>query len=163
MVGTINPHYTKILRVLRDSDNIQLQAYLVPSSPQNVGNSRSKPRSQKVLQVPTKQLTLSVILYGSMDMYEMVGDFLSRCSEFLQSPLRCDRNVPYRNPQSLAGRDQNPIMTSQLQEVCPKSIVESIAQNADPSAALENEDNFPETEAPPAVKSFLYRYVSSGW
>lgn len=92
-----------------------------------------------------------------MDMFESVGDFLSRCSEFLQSPLRCDRNVPYRNPQSLAGRDENPIMTYQFREVGPSSTIESVAQDADPSVALENEDSFPETEAPAAVKTSLYR------
>lgn len=93
-----------------------------------------------------------------MDMFESVGDFLSRCSEFLQSPLRCDRNVPYRNPQSLAGRDENPIMTYQFREVGPSSTIESVAQDADPSVALENEDSFPETEAPAAVKTSLYSH-----
>lgn len=98
-----------------------------------------------------------------MDMFEIIGNFLSRCSEFLQSPLRCDRNVPYRNPQSLAGRDENPSMTFQLREIRPTSMIETIAQAADPSAALETGDTFPETEAPAAVKSTLYRYVLAGW
>ncbi len=92
-------------------------------------------------------------------MFELVGDFLSRSSEFLQSPLRCDRNVPYRNPQSLAGRDENPTMTYQLREACPNPMVETIVQDADPSAALENNKTFAETEAPAAVKSSLYRYT----
>lgn len=149
----------KLSRVLRDDDSIQLQVYLVPSTSQNTGHSRSKPRGKKTAQPRAKNMTLSIILYGSMDIFESVGDFLSRCSEFLQPPLRCDRNVPYCNPQSLAGKDGNPTMTYQLQGVGPNSTIESVAQDADPSAALENEDNSPETEAPAAIKSSLYRYV----
>ena len=94
-------------------------------------------------------------------MFEPVGDFLSQCSEYLQPPLCCDRNVPYCNPQSLAGREKDPQMTFQLQEDSSFSSVEAMAQSTDPSAALESEDLNQETEAPAAVKSSLYRYVPS--
>ncbi len=158
-VGKLNPHYSKILRVLRNGDSIQWQAYLAPAPSRHGGRGRSKPKGKQTMQQHTKHATLSVILYGSMDMFELVGDFLSGSSEFLQSPLRCDRNVPYRNPQNLAGRDENPTMTYQLQEACPNPMVETIVQDADPSAALENNQTFAETEAPAAVKSSLYRYI----
>ena len=159
VVGRINPYYSKLIRVLREGDTVQAQAYLVVLPPQRGGHSRPKPRNKQRKQPAAEPATLSVILYGSMDIFEAVGNFLSGRSEFLQLPLHCDRDVPYRNPQNLTGRDENPITTFQIPEVCSEFATETIAQTADPSAALENENTFPETEAPAAVKTLLYRYI----
>ena len=159
VVGKINPYYSKLIRVLREGDSVQAQAYLVVLPPQCGGHRRPKPGSKQGKQPAAEHATLSVILYGSMDMFEIIGNFLSGRSEFLQLPLHCDRDVPYRNPQSLTGRNENPITTFQLPEIRSEFATETIAQTADPSAALENENTFPETEAPAAVKTLLYRYV----
>ena len=93
-------------------------------------------------------------------MFESVGDFLSQCSEYLQPPLHCDRNVPYRNPQSLTGREKETQMTFELQGDLSSSQLEVMARIIDPSDVLETEDVIPETEAPAAVKSSLYRCVA---
>ena len=94
-----------------------------------------------------------------MDMFESIGDFLIQCSEYLQPPLGCDRNVPYCNPQNLSEGDKDPQMTFQLQGNVSPSDVQAMVRGPDPSAALESEDLNPETEAPAAVKSSLYAYV----
>ena len=94
-----------------------------------------------------------------MDIFGAVGNFLSGSSEFLQLPLHCDRDVPYRNPQSLTSRDEYPVTTFQIPEIRSTFATETIAQSADASAILENENIFPETEAPAAVKTSLYRYI----
>ena len=159
VIGRINPYYSKLIRVLRESNTVQTQAYLVVLPPQRGVRSRPKTKSKQRKQPAAEHATLSVILYGSMEIFEAVGNFLSVSSEFLQLPLHCDRDVPYRNPQSLTGRDENPMTTYQLQERCSSFATETIAQTTDPSAALENENTFPETEAPAAVKTMLYRYI----
>ena len=115
-----------------------------------------KPR--KLLKAMRAQnTTLSVIIYGQTGISEAVGDFLFRCSQYLQSPLRCDRNVPYRNPQSLSCNENNTSMTYQLQSQLPPTQVETLGQGADPSTALETDDSLPETEAPVEVKTLLYK------
>lgn len=161
VIGELNPHYSKLLRVLQYGESIELQTIVVHSLAPHTSSRQPTNRGRKAGRVKAKFPTLSVVLYGSMDMFESIGDFLSQCSEYLQPPLRCDRNVPYYNPQSLAGSKADPQMTFQLQSDVSLSGVEAIAQGADPSAALETEDLNPEMEAPAAVKSFLYRYVSS--
>ena len=163
IVGRINPYYSKLIRVLREGDTVQAQAYLAVLPPQRGDHSRPKPRSKQRKQSAIEHATLSVILYGSMEIFEAVGNFLSGRSEFLQLPLHCDRDVPYRNPQSLTGRDENPITTFQLPGIRSAFATETIAQTTDPSAALENESTFPETEAPAAVKTMLYRYISANF
>lgn len=90
-------------------------------------------------------------------MFETIGDFLSQSSEYLQPPVRCNRNVRYCNPQSLMGRDEDQQMTLELHGHLSLSEVETVAGGADPSAVLETEDSNPEAEASAAVKSFLYR------
>ena len=92
-----------------------------------------------------------------MEIFEAVGEFFEQCSEFLQSPLHCDRNVPYRNPQSLFVKDQNPPMTFQLEAELCLSQIETMTQGPDPSAALETEDALGETQAPSPIKASLYK------
>ena len=92
-----------------------------------------------------------------MELFEETGEFFEQCSEFLQSPLHCDRNVPYRNPQSLSGKDPNPPMTFQLEAELSLSQIETMGQGPDPSSALETEDTLQETQAPSPIKSPLYK------
>ena len=161
VVGELNPHYSKILRVLQNAESIELQTLVVPSPLPHASPRQTTNRGRKAGQVKVTSPTLSVILYGPMDLFESIGDFLSQCSEYLQPPLRCDRNVLYYNPQSLGGRKGDPQMTFQLQGELSLSGVETMTQGVDPSAALETEDLNPEMEAPAAVKSSLYRYTPS--
>ena len=100
---------------------------------------------------------MSLVLYGTMDAFEDVGEFFSQCSEYLQAPLHCDRNVPYRNPQSLSGREENPPMTFELQLELSTSEIETLTQRADPSSVLETAFLYPESDPPAAVRTPLYR------
>lgn len=138
VLGSIDSHCTKIFRVLQIEEAIEYQAYVVVSPLQGaeIGLNRNKYGRRQTSQLQVKTCTLCVIWYGPMDRFEDIGSFFSKCAEYLQSPLRCDRNVPYRNPQSLSGRDGNPPMTHQLQAELSHSEFETLMQGADPSAAL---------------------------
>ena len=160
MVGELNPHYSKLVRVLQDGESIELQALFVPWHLRHAIRIQPRVRGQKAEKLQPKLATLALILYGSMDMFESVGDFLSQCSEYLQPPLHCDRNVPYHNPQSLTRSEKETQMTFELHKDISSSQVEAMARVVNPSDALETEDSNPETEAPAAVKSSLYRYVA---
>lgn len=151
VVGTLEPRHSRILQVLRDDEDVELQAYVVSPLPQELLKGKAK-KSFKNL-----TLSLSVILYGPMEVFEAIADFLEHCSEFLQCPLHCDRNVPYRNPQSLSAKDHNAPMTYQLEADLRHSQIETIVQGPDPSAALEAKDALQETEAPSSIKTSLYR------
>lgn len=151
VVGKLEPRHSKILQVLRDDEDMELQAYVVSPLPQESTRGQAKKSLKNLMP------SLSVILYGPMEVFEAVADFLEQCSEFLQPPLHCDRNLPYRNPQSLTAKDRNPPMTFQLDADLCHSQVETIVQGPDPSAALETEDALQETEAPSSIKTSLYR------
>lgn len=158
IVGELTPHYSKVIRVLQDGESIELQATFVPSSSRHGIPRQPRNRGRKAAQLQARLPTLSLILYGSMVIFESIRDFLTQCSEYLQPPLRCDRNVPYCNPQSLIREEKNLQMTSQLQGDISHSEVEALVRSIDPSALLESEDLNSEAEAPAALKSSLYRY-----
>ena len=160
MVGELNPHYSKLIKVLQDGESVELQALFIPSLSRHANPVHSTGRGRRAEKLHARSATLSLILYGSTDMFESIGDFLSQCSEYLQPPLHCDRNVPYHNPQSLTGSEKETQMTFELQGDLSSSQVEAMARMVDPSDALETEDLNPETEAPAAIKSSLYRYVA---
>ena len=154
--GKLDPRYSQVLEVLRDQPAIEIQAYVAHTLSLSRSQGRAKKPSRTKTALQTKYVTLSVVLYGTMDIFEAVGEFLLQCSGYLQSPLRCDRNVPYRNPQSLSGTDEDPPMTFQFLSELPSTRVETSTQGADPSAALETEDSLPESEAPAAIQTPLY-------
>ncbi|KAL2046939.1 hypothetical protein N7G274_000957 [Stereocaulon virgatum] len=145
-------------RVLQEDPSLDLQAYVVPAVAQRSIHNRNKQHVKASALSPIKSVSLSVILYGPMEILDFIGEILSQCSEYLQPPLRCNRNVPYMNPQSLFRRDGAPLTTFQLQSELSLSSVEAMDQNEDPSAVLETEDSLPETEAPAVIRTTLYSH-----
>ena len=157
VVGKLESRYSNILQALRDEEDVELQGYVVRRVSQEPPKDQAKKTSKQSTSSRVRPVYLSVILYGPMELFEVIGEFFEQCSEFLQSPLHCDRNLPYRNPQSLSGRDTNPPMTFQLEADLYRPQIETIVQGPDPSAALETEDKLPETEAPSSIKTSLHK------
>ncbi len=157
VVGKLEPRYSRILQVLQDEKDVRLQTYIVTPLSQEPSKNPAKKSFNNPRLSRGRPLSLSVVLYGPMELFEATGEFFEQCSEFLQSPLHCDRNVPYRNPQSLSGKDPNPPMTFQLQAELCLSQIETIVQGPDPSSALETEDKSQETQAPSPIKTPLYK------
>ena len=157
VIGRLDARYSKILRVLKDERSLVLQPYLVTVLSQTRKRRRAQIPDPDTVQPKDYAATLSVVIYGSMVVFDALGDFLSECFENLQSPLNCNWDVPYRNPQSLSGRDDNPPTTFQLESQRLSSHIEESGFCADPSASLESQDSLPETEAPSPIRTKLYR------
>lgn len=157
VVGKLEPRYSKIVQVLQDEIDMELQAYVVPTNFQKLSKDRAKKASKQLTPSRVRSVSLSVVLYGPMEIFEATGEFFEQCLEFLQSPLHCDRNVSYRNPQSLSGKDHNPPKTFQLEAELCLSQIETMVQGPEPSAALETVDALPEIQSPSPIKASLYR------
>jgi hypothetical protein len=70
-----------------------------------------------------------------------------------------DRNVKYRNPHRISGRDPVAPMTFEL-----RSLAFSHKETVSPCdilAGFESDEVLPESESPPALKTVLYPYVYS--
>ena len=158
VVGRLDARYSKILGVLKDEQNLVLQLYLVTafSRARRCRRRRARMEDADTMQPKDCSATLSVVMYGPMVLFEALGQFLSECCLNIQPPLNCNWDVPYRNPQSLSGRDDNPPTTFQLESLRLSSHIEELGLSADPSACLESQDSLPETEAPAPIRTKLY-------
>lgn len=152
--GRLDPHHSKLFKVLNQESGVDLQAMLVYEYPHLSADRSRKAHGTRVAQA---KVTLSVNIYGPVQIYDKIGDFLSRCGDFLQPPLRCDRNVYYLNPQSLFGRSGHPPKTLELSRGL-MSHIETLSEETDPSSVLETQDNYQETEAPAIIQTSLYSH-----
>ena len=146
-----------MFNVLLEEHELHLQPLIIPSRSPAMGGDETRMSVKAAASARTTSLALLVNIYGPMDLYDLVGDFLSRCSENLQPPSLCDRNVPYRNPQSLSGRDENPPLTFHFRAGACSNEIELTETDSDPSAALETQTTFPESQVPIAIQTPLYR------
>lgn len=161
VIGRLDARYSKILRILKDEQSLVLQLFLVTASSRARRRRRARMQDQDRGKGQPKDysISLSVNIYGSMVVFETLGEFLAAASENLQPPLNCNMDLPYRNPQSLSGRDDNPPTTFQLESQRFSSHIEELGFCADPSASLESHNSLPETEAPAPIRTKLYRYA----
>ena len=153
MIGQLDTYYSKLFRTLLACETLILQPYMISSSHRTLCSKTTKMRGKSLPPV----VTLSVVFYGPMCIFENVGDFLSKSSQYLQSPLHCDRNVPYKNPQSLSRIDKSPPNTFELSFLGLDSQVETLSQAHDPAASLETKHVYSETEAANLIRTSLYR------
>ena len=158
-LGFLDNRYSTILKVLRDGEDLSLQ-YSVAVTSSHKDSLPGFHRRPKFLspQQSTRGLTLSIVLYGPQDLGDGIDEFLSRCEEFLQLPLNCDRNVPYRNPQNLNRDDDDCPMTSDIQ-IALRSESITLLPRSDPSSILEVDSSISEAAPPPIIRSQLYRYI----
>lgn len=104
------------------------------------------------------QHLLCMITYGPFQLFDAVSKFVSQCELYLQDPLHCNRDVPYRNPHLISGLDDEPSMTFSFDGPRVPVQVEEMGSRPDLSTLLRSEDPLPETEAPPALCTTLYGY-----
>ncbi len=157
VIEKLEPRYSKIFQVLQDENDMKLQAYVIPTLSQKPPKNQAKKSFKKLTPSDFRSLFLSVVLYEPMKTFEAVEEFFEQCSKFLQSSLHCDRNVPYRNSQSLSATDVNPSLTFQLKAKFCLSQIEILMQASNPSAALKTEDALRETQASSPIKASLYK------
>ena len=154
-VGEVDERFSKLLLIIKGVSGLQFQALITSNVTQEKETRRS--RYDRGSSLP--HLRLSIIIYGPMEVFDQVGEFLTRCSVYLQSPVHCDRNVRYRNPQSLSGRSPNPPWTFDIAEKTNLSRVETLLPQEDPSSILETRECFPEAVAPSNITTAMYRLV----
>jgi SWI/SNF-related matrix-associated actin-dependent regulator of chromatin subfamily A3 len=122
------------------------------SNPRYIGRLREK---------PSQTWFLNVIIFGTEDLEDTVGEHLSRYGLYLQDPLGCERHVPYRNPHIIPLESDEIIMADSFGSDSGNLEIERLEAGPDLLAELmKDEIPLPETEAPAIVKTALFPYVS---
>jgi hypothetical protein len=87
-------------------------------------------------------------------MFERIGKFFELVDIYLQDPVFCNRDVPYRNPHVLAEED-GIITTSSLSST---QQLEYFITPGDIFDQLLISDRLPEAETPQSIRTMLHRY-----
>lgn len=153
LIATLQGPALKALQVLQNENDLDLQLLCWPSS----SPKATKGRDRKLQKAFKPSAYLSVIIYGSLDLFDDVGEFLQKCEMYLQDPPLSQRSFPYRNPHRLFGpEDESP--SKDQQELEQSSLdMEIVKGFADPFAGLEYEKYLPETEGSCALATPLHR------
>jgi hypothetical protein len=107
--------------------------------------------------------TISIIIYGPLEMCNEVGEYFQLNQIYLQDPRDCDRNVRYCNPHRLSSADLHSCLwTSELHTETGQLIeVTAIAPQPTLLDAIDSHEDLPETVQPGILKTELQRYVSA--
>ncbi len=150
--GMLPVHISNVMTLLSESIGATFQVILQagkPSAGTNLTELRKPPTSEA--------FQVSVIVYGPSHEAVEVGEWLDKCNLFLQEPERCDRNVPYRNPQSLSFDDQEIIMTFEIENMRTREDAAEDCHSLHVLADLGNDDLLEEAEQPAIIATPLHR------
>jgi len=138
-LGEVEARTVEILEAL-SIPNISLQLFSTPKQPQ-----KEWVRTQVKRKSRTETfLSLSLIIYGPMELCEAVGLFATECGIALQDPTRPVRNVMYRNPHLLMEPNEKALSTSILLDTGAKQGIETAVSKND-LTFLTAANLFPET------------------
>ena len=152
-LGRFDEHGAQIVRALHDDCTLKLQVVLSSKS------FNSQKARKGMLCTGPCVVSASIIIYGPMDAHESVGSFFQECELYLQDPIGCDRNVPYRNPHRLAFASDPTRMTFDL---CPTQMhmnVTTISSHSILDTMLSSE-YLAEYDTPSLLRTSLLPYVS---
>jgi SWI/SNF-related matrix-associated actin-dependent regulator of chromatin subfamily A3 len=155
--GELNNRIAKIVSNLGRERGILFQMY------SKTINKRAAPVKKAARKPGAKefQYVVNIIIYGPEELCDPVGDYLTNCGICLQTPLLCDRDIPYQNPQMLF-RPEEVVMTSTLLCNDLPAEVEKINVSAGLFSELSggSDDHLALTDAPDAILTPLYTYGS---
>ncbi|OQV09948.1 SNF2 family domain-containing protein [Cladophialophora immunda] len=134
---------TDVLQHLQNGRDIALEYYCRAVQSQSQ-RTRKKPAQ-------TKEYELLVNVFGNENFGEEFGVFFDKLAIYLQDPVICHRNVPYRNPQLLS-QDDDLVMTRSLR---PRTNIETFSAPADVFDTLLHTDGLPEAECPAMLRTRL--------
>ncbi|KAK3495760.1 SNF2 family N-terminal domain-containing protein [Neurospora crassa] len=104
--------------------------------------------------------TLSIIIYGPLELFEEIGSFFQEHDVYLQDPLHCDRHVRYCNPHRLSSANlEKCIWTSELGKPTTQ-LVELTSTVPAPELldAITSAQDLPEADQPRAIRTSLARH-----
>ncbi|OAL07654.1 hypothetical protein IQ06DRAFT_13635 [Phaeosphaeriaceae sp. SRC1lsM3a] len=145
-IGRLDDYGGELLMRLVADDELILQLLLSPSP---VGPSTEK----KLPKTASKYL--GVIIYGPRRRISDVGEFVTKAGVYLDDPVKCDRNVPYMNPQCLFSLHERLPMTFELLQPQESQISDFSRASLDVLSGFESADDVDLSESPVALRTEL--------
>ena len=143
--GTIRPDFIHITSALVEEKDLILQAKCIPNDQTGlISNKRSSPCS------------LSIIIYGPMELLDDVGEFFQKYEMFIQDPEGCDRTVRYCNPHRLSSCDLDSCpLTSEIGDCQGLVELHDMNSRTEQMDIFVSQEELPETPQPRMIKTTL--------
>jgi hypothetical protein len=149
--GEVDDRTAEVLANLLKEDGIAFQIYC------RTIKRRAAPGKKGTRKVGTNELqyVMNTIIYGTENLCNPVGKYLTKCGIYLQEPVNCDRDVKYSNPQVLSRTNQ--IVTTFSLMSLDETPEEEVAIPTDELFfELSSDAHLSLTEAPESISTQLY-------
>ncbi|KAF2441419.1 hypothetical protein P171DRAFT_474960 [Karstenula rhodostoma CBS 690.94] len=152
MRGIIEPQHGPLIHGLLSETSLRLCVTCTTET-------ESMPRRLKsaASQVPC---TLSITVYGPMDLLDEIGDWFQSRNVYLQDPIASHFDVPYCNPHRLSSIDLG--SCSRLVDVVSESSrllhFQDVPERPDILDLITGQDDLDETEPPETIRTGLHRH-----
>ena len=154
--GSLGTKSRKILGVLQQDLEIHLYAEDFATATNIASHTQKNSRKAGNEKSDTK-ISLSAVLYGPVSLFDDVGNFAATCGFYLQHPIYCDLDVPYRNPHCLrpVGGDVSTFEMLRMLDVQSVS-PDTYSNPIDMFAELDDHNALSETSPPDSISRQLY-------
>ena len=150
----MDPEFTYLTGALLGESALELEAS--SSVLDTPSKSIAKDKSQRSI-VSTRNCSLSIIIYGPIELFEDIGSFFQDYDIFLQDPVGCERNVQYCNPHRLPSLDAT--LTKFTSDFAKQStrVIEMDDVDSHPELLdiLNSQEELAETSQPPSLRTTL--------
>jgi len=157
--GILDQNAQKIMNILQHELVVKVFADLAPS--QTIRPIKQVRRLGLKARHRGPSLQLFAIRYGSDSLFEAVGLFVAKCNIYLQHPIHCDWNVPYRNPYCLSPEDDRVVCTFDLNDkssLGSESVSGPFTNPIDFFADAGERETLADTDTPPILRTKLYKH-----
>ncbi|RYP39262.1 hypothetical protein DL768_010727 [Monosporascus sp. mg162] len=149
----VKEQQVNMLQDLLDEPSITLQLHCNPNVGEDLKLGRGGDRIMR------RSCTLSITIFGTMDLFEDIGIFFQEYRMYLQDPRGCDRDVKYCNPHRLSWTDlESTVLVSDLKVQANALPLKEVNQQQDPLELLILDWNLNEAGQPSCVKTTLAKH-----
>lgn len=152
VMGIIDPQHGPLIHGLLSETSLRLCATCTIET-------QYIPRQSKSVssQVPC---TLSITVYGPLDLLDEIGDWFQLQNVYLQDPVVYHLDVPYCNPHRLSLVDLGscPRLVDVVAESSRLLHFQDVPQRPDVLDIITGQDDLDETEPPEAIRASLHRH-----
>ncbi|KAK4164613.1 SNF2 family N-terminal domain-containing protein [Cladorrhinum sp. PSN259] len=154
--GKIDLDFIELIDDLLDSPEIEMEITVSP----NITNQVNPKGKMTRVQGPLSPCKLNIVLYGPIDLFDLVGLHFQQREIFLQDPVGCARDVRYCNPHRLP--PLNPSTDMLTTHIASSAIqapeMQRIAPLPELIDILNSQEDLAEAFQPPSIKTPLAKH-----
>ncbi|OIW26473.1 hypothetical protein CONLIGDRAFT_620305 [Coniochaeta ligniaria NRRL 30616] len=157
--GKVDTAFLHITNALLEEKNLELQVHCIRTEPLLLLARNSIAKRPSHAPPQSVNCSLSITMYGPMELFDEVGDFFEANDIFIQDPKGCNREVRYCNPHRLSSLNlDGSTWTSQFDGNVDLADMKDVTTGPELLDLLDSQSNLAETSQPSAIATILERH-----